>query len=245
MTGPVTVELGWGARGLERMAHQRRAVVIVDVLSFSTAVVAGVAAGAEVFPARDGEAGARLAAEHGAVLAVARAAIDETHPFSLSPLTLARARRGQRIVLPSPNGSTLSADAGDRFSLVVAGCLRNASAAASRVAGAPSIAVVAAAERRPDGSLRAAREDLIGAGAVVAALPATVLRFPGAERAVAAFREAAADLRWAVLATESGQELVGIGWEPDVEFAAVLDADAVAPVLDGGRYRVGGGDAGG
>ena len=42
----------WGPRGIEMLAPVSDAVVIVDVLTFSTAVVAAAARGAAVFPYR-------------------------------------------------------------------------------------------------------------------------------------------------------------------------------------------------
>lgn len=77
-----------------------------------------------------------------------------------------------RLVLPSPNGSAIaSATAGT----VVAACLRNATAVARwlgfRLADSgTAVTVIAAGERWPDGSLRPALEDLLGAGALLSAL---------------------------------------------------------------------------
>ncbi|MFD4504510.1 2-phosphosulfolactate phosphatase [Streptomyces sp. NPDC058457] len=69
---------------------------------------------------------------------------------------------------------TLRPTAGN--STVVAGCLRNATAAgrwlATRGYGTPEcpVGVIASGERWPDGSLRPALEDLFGAGAIIAEL---------------------------------------------------------------------------
>ncbi|HKX69602.1 MAG TPA: hypothetical protein VJM75_00155, partial [Acidimicrobiales bacterium] len=57
-----------------------------------------------------------------------------------------------------------------------------------------------------------------------------------ARAAMAAFDDARDDLRGSLLACESGRELVGRGWRDDVEAAAVVDAEAVAPVLDGAAF---------
>ena len=87
-----------------------------------------------------------------------------------------RATGVARLVLPSPNGSTVSARLAAAGATVVGVSLRNAAAAAAWVrarAGDGPVAVVAAGERWYDGPLRPAAEDLWGAGAFIAALGET------------------------------------------------------------------------
>src|SRR5206468_3035741 len=96
--------------------------------------------------------------------------------FSLSPESLKGVPSGYRLVLPSPNGGALSlaalrAVAGGE-TVTFTACLRNASAVARAACQLGStFAVVPAGERWPDGSLRPAIEDWVGAGAVLARLP--------------------------------------------------------------------------
>jgi 2-phosphosulfolactate phosphatase len=93
---------------------------------------------------------------------------------SLSPETVQRVRGVERLVLPSPNGSTVAARVAAGGATVVGVSLRNAAAAAawvrSRAGDGVVVAVVAAGERWNDGPLRPAAEDLWGAGAFIAAL---------------------------------------------------------------------------
>jgi 2-phosphosulfolactate phosphatase len=111
------------------------------------------------------------------------------------------------------------------------------------------VAVIAAGERWPDGGGRPhagplwpAVEDLLGAGAVIAATVASAsasLRAslsPEARAALAAFRAAEADLPGELLLSVSGQELAAGGWADDVAAAAALDADTLVPVLVDGAY---------
>ncbi len=129
-----SVRLGWGMDGALALAPSSDVLVVVDVITFSTAVSVAVDRGCEVHPSPwDPEAAARMALELGAQLAVQRSRVDAEHPYSLSPATLARAPHGSSIVLPSPNGSAVAAAAGATGVPVLAGCLRNA-AAVSRLA---------------------------------------------------------------------------------------------------------------
>jgi 2-phosphosulfolactate phosphatase len=228
------IRFDWGESGVRALAVETKVLVVVDVLSFSTCVAVACARGATVlpYPWKD-ERVTEYARRRGAVVAEPRDAGNAS--WSLSPETLTRIPSGTRLVLPSPNGSSLCLSASAAGS-VLAGCLRNASAVAARVAtiGGP-IAVIAAGERWEDGSLRPALEDLIGAGAVIARLRGTLS--PEAEAAVAACERVAARLHDAIRDCTSGRELVERGFERDVRLAAELDASPAAPVLQDREFR--------
>lgn len=99
--------------------------------------------------------------------------------------------------------------------------------------------MLAAGERWHGGTgpLRPAVEDLLGAGAVLARLPAA-WRSPEAEVAVAAFDGVRHRLGEVLAACASGRELHQRGFGVDVEVAAALDAATAVPVLgDDGAFR--------
>ena len=106
------------------------------------------------------------------------------------------------------------------------------------MAGGRPIAVIAAGERwrGTTGPLRPCVEDLLGAGAVLAALdPAASISRPGcspeAQAARAAFVAARPRLVESLLACASGTELAGRGWTDDVVVAGQLDATVTVPLL--------------
>lgn len=230
------IRFDWGLAGIEVLAESAGAVVIIDVLSFSTCVDVAVSAGAEVYPYRYRDPSAQAFAESiGALCAGSRS--DPDTPYSLSPPSLTGLSEGTRLVLPLPNGATLSLATGDRPTFV--GCLRNAAAVAGRAAetGGP-VCVIAAGERWPDGSLRPAVEDLVGAGAVIAGLPGRAS--PEARLATATFRSSADDGLATMLADSvSGRELTAAGFAGDVEVASQLDVSDAAPRLTDGAFRAG------
>jgi 2-phosphosulfolactate phosphatase len=119
---------------------------------------------------------------------------------------------------------------------VVAACLRNA-AAIGEWAGSErgAISVIACGEQWPDGSLRPALEDLLGAGAVLSRLSGS--RSPDARAAVAAWSDAASDIKATLLGCPSGQELLERGREDDVHYAAEAGVSKVIPVLRDGAFR--------
>jgi 2-phosphosulfolactate phosphatase len=230
---------GWGAEGLEALAADCSVIVVVDVLRFTTAVSVVVAAGSIVFPYRwCDEGAAAAAAQRGAVLAGRR----REGPVSLSPTDLMTLPTGSRIVLPSPDGSTLSLRASELgTTFVLAGSLRNATATAERartLASRAPIGVIAAGERWPGSSapLRPSVEDMLGAGAILAALdPAGAVSAPGCSPEAAAARAAFVDARPSlvdrVCGSASGRQLIRIGCADDVANAAQLDASTVAAQL--------------
>jgi 2-phosphosulfolactate phosphatase len=236
---PHGIRFEWGPTGAERIREGCACVVVVDVLSFTTAVTVAVEAGTRVFPYpwRD-ETAATFAKGKGARLAVGRKQVSDANPWSLSPAALRRAPTADRLVLPSPNGSTISAAAARAGATVVAGSLRNARATGRWLAdngfGSPErpVAVIASGERWPDGSLRPALEDLLGAGAVVDALAdaGCAALSPEARIAQASFGTTD-DIATTVTDCASGRELIAYGFADDVAVATELDGSRTVPVL--------------
>ena len=167
------VRFEWGVRGLQAVAKDVDVVVVVDVLSFSTAVDVAVTRGALVFPFRYKDERARGFAERvGATLAVDCPSASLENPFSLSPLSLLSLRVGTSLVLPSPNGAPVVLESAKLCPRVITACARNGAAVARAIrdAGWTRVAVIAAGEQWEDKSLRPALEDLWGAGAVLSEL---------------------------------------------------------------------------
>lgn len=233
----MTIQCEWGLHGLH--AHKNAAVaVIVDVLSFSTAVDVAVSRGAFVypFPLGDRAAAATEAERVGAVLAQPRRTAGGQ--FSLSPVSLKAADSTTRIVLPSPNGSRLTLEAPQP--IVLAGCLRNAravAAAAINLADGGDIVVVPAGERWADGSLRPAIEDWIGAGAIIQELARAMSMSTEARSARAAFHAVSDQISDIVRKCVSGRELIDADFADDVELAVEANSSETAPRLLAGAYR--------
>lgn len=224
------VRCEWGPEGVAALAPVSDVVVVVDVLSFTTSVEVATRRGATVYPYRwKDETAHAFAASVGAEVA------DESNArgFGLSPSTLLELPSGARLVLPSPNGSTVSLLAGR--TPVVAGCLRNARAVArwaTRAGG--RVSVIPAGERWADGTLRPCVEDLLGAGTIISHL--TGRPSPEASAARAAFDALSHDLRAGLEGCASGREKVERGEAEDVRIAAELDVSDCVPVLKEGAF---------
>jgi 2-phosphosulfolactate phosphatase len=227
------VRCEWGLAGIQALAPTSDVIVIVDVISFTTAVDVALSRKAVVFPFRwKDESAVEFARERGAILAAGTRR--DPLAYSLAPTSLLRLPEGSAIVLPSPNGAALSLSTGDIPTF--AGCLRNASAVARAAQEAGQrISVIPAGEKWPDGSLRPAIEDLIGAGAILHALEGP--RSPEADTAAAVFLNFRDRLLETLLACSSGKEAAGRGSPEDVGLAADLDASQIAPRLSDGAYR--------
>jgi 2-phosphosulfolactate phosphatase len=225
------VAVEWGPAGAKVLSESCDVLVVVDVLSFSTALTVAVERGAKVWPHTGGESAGQLARDIDAVLAGNRSSHEGV---TLSPASLRELPDDARLVLPSPNGSSIAFAAVNGALPVVAGCLRNAHAVARHLRDVERIGIVPAGERWGDGSLRPAYEDLVGAGAVVERLTAEepgVDLSPEAEAAAAAFR-------WLcpLALCPSGVELIDKGYGDDVTIAEEVDASDVVPVMVEGRF---------
>jgi 2-phosphosulfolactate phosphatase len=150
----------------------------------------------------------------------------------VSPASFLTAPSGLRCVLPSPNGAALTIRAAVTAPVVLAGCLRNATAIARHASRlGETFNVCPAGERWPDGSLRPAIEDWLGAGAILRHLPGS--KSSEALAAIAAFEHARSTLGEIVAQSSSGRELVERGFVEDVQLAVALDVSPHVPHYDG------------
>jgi len=251
----------WGQEGIGYLGPISDVIIIVDIMSFSTAIDVAVSRGAIVFPsAVVHEQAYGKALENNAVLAGPR-----TNPgYNLSPASLLSVKEATRLVLPSINGSTLTMIAenietskeldGASFfmqKIIMAGCIRNAQAVAKKaVELGRSIAVIPAGERWPDNTMRFAIEDLYGAGALIEYIIHFMqssnkyeLKFsdglvsPEARTLLAGYQFAKHSLFDVLKECATGRFLIERGFEQDVYLASQLNVSTAIPQLIDGAYR--------
>ena len=225
----------WGPAACTALAPAD-VIIVVDVFSFTTCVDVAVSRGASILPfpwnGWNDEGAAEFARAKGAELAGKR----RRARYSLAPESYLDAPAGLHCVLPSPNGAVVTLAAVDAAPVILAGCLRNARAVASAAARIGTrFNVIPAGERWPDGSLRPALEDWLGAGAILQWLP--VARSPEADSAVALFERHRERLVETLDACGSGRELDGRGHHNDKVIAGQLDVSSEVPRFDGRAYR--------
>ncbi len=234
----------WGLRGAEAIAAGVDVAVVVDVLSFTTTLSVAADAGIDVLPfSWNDERAFDYARDADAVLAVRRSVAAEGQ-ISLSPKTIREAEVSSRLVLPSPNGSTIAFALASQVAVCVGASLRNASAVADWIVhehGSRSrVAIVASGEKWPGGELRPAVEDLWGAGAVVTALTATGWEgstSPEAQMAATAWTAVSDSYEERLRDCASGRELIVMGFPHDVAIASELDDSDTVPVLEDRMFR--------
>lgn len=242
----------WGQAAALLAVGRGDAVVIVDVLSFSTTVSLAVDRGAAILALSRLEieelggphtVAARFDAE------VAGRRDDTSARFTLSPTSASRVNDGDRLVLTSLNGA-LAVAAARGGAPVLAGSLRNAQGAATAskrlldrgvvrrvtlVACAEHWSSVAEAE-----GMRPALEDWLGAGAIAAHLRDLGARLSTEATAAAATFEAigTAGLEACLMGCVSGRELRANGFVEDVMLASEVDVATTVPVVaDDGFFR--------
>ncbi len=216
----------WSAEGVSMLAPTADAVIVVDVLTFTTCVEFATNQGAVVYPYRwRDETMYDFAAKVNAEVA------DRNNPngYSLSTVSLRNLPEKTRLVLPSPNGSSVSLLAGN--TPVIAGCLRNCRAVAeSALKKGKRVAVIPAGERwKESDALRPCVEDLIGAGAIIFYLQGRLS--PEALIAKTVFENLSKDLIENLKNCVSGREKIARGEERDIHLAAELAVSDCVPIL--------------
>ncbi|MFC0547695.1 2-phosphosulfolactate phosphatase [Kutzneria chonburiensis] len=229
------LRLEWGEQGVAALASSCAVLVIVDVLSFTTAVDIALGRGGRVLPVKSGDVRTISSAR------AAGAVVAGDQKWTLRPSSLLDLPAGTLLALPSPNGATLCAQAAAAGATVFAACLRNAAAVAcevEKISKREPIGIVPAGERWgvTAGPLRPGIEDFLGAGAVAAALLATDSSSASPETRLAAscFSYELEKIAKLLRDCTSGRELTAAGHAADVELAAAVGSSSCAPVLHDG-----------
>ncbi|WP_241387715.1 2-phosphosulfolactate phosphatase [Rhodococcus sp. CH91] len=236
------VRFEWGPVGASALRGSSISVV-VDVLSFTTTLSVAADLGIEVLPYRwRDDSASEYADAHDALLAVGRSEAEQG-AVSLSPNTIRNAVGVRRLVLPSPNGSSIAYSLAASSTVCIGACVRNAAAVGTWIAehyeDGTDVSVIAAGERWLDRSLRPCVEDLWGAGAVLAELMrlrSELTASVEAEAAVAAWNTVRNRFGAALEDCASGQELIAAGYRSDVLVAAEVGESTAVPVLVDNRF---------
>lgn len=226
------IRLEWGLRGVEELSPVSDVVIIVDILSFSTCVDIATGNGAVIYPYRWKDETA-IAYARSLEAELAHFERKNTDGYSLSPSSMIDIPEGTKLVLPSPNGSSLSLATGTTPTLC--GSLRNRKAVA-KFAGrfGKRIAIIAAGEQWHDRTLRIAFEDMIGAGAIISCFTGSLS--PESKTALAVYQNLQHDLTEEIRNCSSGKELINRGFEKDIYLACDVDSSNNVPVLINHQY---------
>jgi 2-phosphosulfolactate phosphatase len=222
-------------RDLDSNLIRDRAVVVFDILRATTSMTAALAAGVKeirIFPDLDS---ARSAAGGytGRRLLCGEQACLPPPGFDLgnSPGQFLPSHAGATLFMCTTNG-TRAIIAARTAPVVLTGALVNAAAVATRLAQENRNLVLLCAGTNG----KVAMEDAIGAGAVLDELSRrTEVRLESdvARMAKRLFEAAKADLQSALADAQGGRNVTAAGLEPDIAFAARLNAlDAVGVVKD-------------
>lgn len=231
------IKLEWGLPGIEQLTPVSDVIIIIDTLSYSTCVDIAVSNGAAIYPYKyKDDSAIDYAKSVGAELANCDR---NSSGFTLSPVSLINIPSGTKLVLPSPNGSTLSLAAGNIPT--ICGGLRNAKAVAEyAMSVGKNISVIPAGERWQEqfaskGTIRFAIEDFVGAGAIISYLKGNLS--PESKSALAVFESVKENLLEEIKNCSSGKELIERGFEEDVNLACEMNVSDCVPVLRNGRYE--------
>jgi 2-phosphosulfolactate phosphatase len=217
------VRFDWGLAGAAEFARTCAALVVVEVLSFTTEVDVAVAAGSRVHPFPWPDQAREYADRIGGAVAPARAGVAD-------------------LVLPAPHGAAIVAAAASTGRPVLAACLRNARAVGAWLVAegfgsvARPVGVIAAGKRWPDGTLRPCAADLLGAAAVVDALSKGDSLLSVEAAVTLAAYGAIPDVTAAVQGTVTARALESQGKAEAVRQAAELQASRATPLYRAGAF---------
>ncbi|OOE14242.1 2-phosphosulfolactate phosphatase [Fictibacillus arsenicus] len=239
------IKVEWGIRGAREAAKREEILIIVDVLSFSSTVIAAMENEALIypFPPPINEKANKYADQLDAELVVGREKAFKTGKHSLSPNSFTAVDRGKSYVLCSLNGAAC-VEAAKKIPALLLGSLRNAEAVAEaalelkKKTGKP-ITIIACGERWEKASgneneLRPAIEDYLGAGAIISSFEGSLS--PEAFVCKQAFQGSEHILSSLIRNCGSGRELAERGFAKDVDYCLQLNVSSIVPVLSGNKF---------
>jgi 2-phosphosulfolactate phosphatase len=213
--------------------------VVFDVLRATTSMTAALAAGVteiRVFGSIP-EAQAAARGYEGAKLLCGEANCLPPAGFDLgnSPGAFCSDHRGQTMFMSTTNG-TRAIVAARQAPLILVGCLLNAAAVATALDAAGRDVTLLCAGT--DGEV--APEDVIGAGAVIDRLVDRGATMPDSNSVNAhkLFEDASVNLPRTLAETRGGQNVIAVGLQADVDFAARLDIYNVVGQVQDAPLRV-------
>lgn len=235
---PFQCRMDWGLRGVDEAVKRGDIIIIIDILSFSTAVVSAVHYGAIIYPfpkTGDAEALGKLV---DAEVILGRKEAKELGKPSQSPTSYNDSFKGKKYVMCTTNGGECSKIAKKVPALLI-GSFLNASAVANvanqiKKEKNLNISVIACGEKwskkaDEETILRPSIEDYLGAGAILSLLEGT--KSPEAEVCIASFESCKLELDRLLWDCSSGRELRSMGVEEDLIYSSKIDMYAEAPIL--------------
>lgn len=205
-----------------------RVCAVFDVLRATTTITAALAAGVKEIHLFDSLAAARLARRDGLLCGEEACLKPEAFDLGNSPGQFTSQHRDQRLFMCTTNGTRalLAARSADA---VFTAALVNASAAARAMQKTGKDIVLLCAGTNGE----VAMEDVLGAGAVIAALDRPMLESDTARMALKLFESCRNDLRTVLAQTRGGQNVIAAKLDEDIDFAARLDAFEVVGLASG------------
>jgi 2-phosphosulfolactate phosphatase len=242
---PYEVKLDWGIRGAREATKRKEIMIIVDVLSFSSTVIAAMENQAVIYPFAPpiNEEARNYANQIRAELVVGRAEAIKTGKRSLSPISFTVDDYGKSYVLCSLNGAAC-VEAAKRVPSLLIGSLRNARAVAEaaielkKMTG-KAITIIACGERwenaaSDENELRPGIEDYLGAGAIISYINGS--QSPEAFVCKQAFKASQQQLTELISKCGSGRELAERGFKEDVGFCMQLNQSSIVPILSQNKF---------
>ena len=234
---PFQCKMDWGERGTREASERGDIIIIIDILSFSSAVVNAVHHESIIYPfpkVGDIEEFGKLV---DAQVCLGRAEALEIGMPSLSAPSFGENHKGKRFVLSSRNGATC-VKASRQDSNILIGSFLNASAVAivanklQKETGL-NITVIACGEMwkgkgEEKREFRPSIEDYLGAGAILTLLEGT--KSPEARVCISAFESCRENFKELILDSASGRELKAKGFPNDVIFALEFDKFKEVPI---------------